>query len=395
MAAQGGMHPTFSRRRQLGAVAAITLAIGSIVLSSPSAHAADTRSWVVNWFTHASYSQDGDCPAGLNPLSEDQYRQDLKALGKTPDEIEVLMKGFNGGIGQKTREVLANRGRIDGKPVNPYTNPLAVADPHLHVLGGHFAYGFNLDGKGAASPIGFEDPETHEVGVNNQLARALGCIQSHRAMPPDRSPYWSYVWDVIRDSMPGWIITVSGEDLTKDGDVTVGFNRSLDHVARDANGETLAGTAFRMASDPRSRNQYHGHLKGGVVTIEPGDFHMEGDDMLVTQFDIRQTHMRLKLKPDGNLAGIIGGYQTWMPIYFMYGGADYVSEAMVGVDVPGLFYLLKQLADSDPDPTGQNTRISAVYSIEAVPAFAVFEPSGAKDSKTAQADKAGAISQVP
>ena len=36
---------------------------------------------------------------------------------------------------------------------------------------------------------GFEDPETHEQGVNNQLFRALGCFIAERGTPTTR-PTW-------------------------------------------------------------------------------------------------------------------------------------------------------------------------------------------------------------
>ncbi len=41
--------------------------------------------------------------------------------------------------------------------------------PGMIEVTGKYSYGFNLDGKGAASPSKFEEPETHEQGVNNQL----------------------------------------------------------------------------------------------------------------------------------------------------------------------------------------------------------------------------------
>jgi hypothetical protein len=42
------------------------------------------------------------------------------------------------------------------------------------------------------------------------------------------------------------------------------------------------------------------------------------------------------------------------------------------MDYVGLYHALKKLADADPAPgPGQNTRISAAYRVEAVPAFVV------------------------
>ena len=45
------------------------------------------------------------------------------------------------------------------------------------------------------------------------------------------------------------------------------------------------------------------------------------------------------------------------------------------VDIPGVYYALKRLADGMPDASGQNTAISAAYYLEAVPAY-VLERSG-------------------
>ena len=48
------------------------------------------------------------------------------------------------------------------------------------------------------------------------------------------------------------------------------------------------------------------------------------------------------------------------------------AETTVTGELPGLFYLLKRHADASPDQqTGENSEISAVYRLEAVPAFHV------------------------
>ena len=365
-------------------VASATAMAVAAMIAQPAA--AETKSWVVSWLDMAMYSQDGDCPDGLNPSIEELYRFDLKALGYDPGQVNEIAKNISGG--GVAAEILTNRARINGKPANAYTHPMQAPDPKLHALGGRYAYGFNLDGKGAASPNSFEDPETHEKGVNNQMVRAFGCSQSSRASPPPdggypkNGAYWGYSWDVVRDTMPAWVITVTGQDLSKDGEVTVDFERAVDHILRDANGETLAGMAFRIATDPRSRNHYKGVVKDGTIFTQPAELHMEGDDFLITQFDIKAARMRLHMRPNGNLEGIFGGYQTWMPVYFMYGGANYASENAVGVDFVGIFHILRRLADAEPDPkTGQNQRISAAYRVLAVPAIAVPP---AETNKTAQ-----------
>jgi hypothetical protein len=347
---------------------------------------AETKGYVVSWFTLAMYDQDGDCPGGVNPSIGEIYRQNLKDMGRSPEDIERLLKALSGGkFAPEVSQLMVNRGRIDGKPANVYQNPESFPDDNLHTVKSQFAYGFNLDGKGAVSPNSFEDPETHEKGVNNQYFRAMGCIQSHRAFAPQKSGYWQYVWDGARDTMPAWLITLTGADLSTNGDVTVTFDRAIEHIIRDARGEPAANSTFRTDPDPRFHSVLKGKIKDGVLTTEPGHLLLGGDPFIVTEFDFRQTHLRLKITPDGSLDGFLGGYEPWLPIYFFYGGSGYVVETMSGIDMPGVYYALKKLADAYPDPkTGVNMFISATYKIEAVPAFVT--PTHGKE--TAQAGQA-------
>ena len=50
------------------------------------------------------------------------------------------------------------------------------------------------------------------------------------------------------------------------------------------------------------------------------------------------------------------------------------------MNFPGFFYSLQRLADAEPDPTtGQNTRISTAFKLDAVPAF-LLPPVGEKQA---------------
>ena len=150
------------------------------LLTAAPTQATETRSYAVSWFAPATNSQEGDCPDGMNPPWAQQELKDLAELGFSPKQIEALVQkdaerkraGLYGGV---IDVIMGHRGRADGHPVEPLTYPATVPDPQLHYLKGRYAYGFNLDGKGSASPNSFEDPETHELGVNNELYRALGC----------------------------------------------------------------------------------------------------------------------------------------------------------------------------------------------------------------------------
>ena len=343
-------------------------------LWATEASAVQSKTWVVSWFHEAMYSQDGDCPNGLNPVATDLYHEYFKNIGKTPDEISTIFKNAGDGLPSNPafRDQLTNRGRIAGKPVNVYQNPTSWPDPHIRVSQGRLAYGFNLDGKGASSPNTFEDPETHERGVNNQLARAYGCIEVLRAAPSARPTNPAYLWGSVIVAMPAWIVTVSGDDLTKDGDVTVTLDRALEHPERDANGDMLSGMTFRIDPDTRSHNVLHGKSKDGTIVTDPAELRLLADPFMMPEYDFRQAHLRLTLEKDGTLKGFVGGYVPWLPIYWIYGNGGLTLETNIGIDFPGLYYALRQAADAYPDPrTGQNTAISATYRIEAIPAIAV------------------------
>jgi hypothetical protein len=224
--------------------------------------------------------------------------------------------------------IITYRGRIDGKPVNAYAYPNSVPDPQIHLVQGRYALGFNLDGKGVASPTSFEHPITHERGIDNQLFRALGCTGVNRAKPPERPTQGGVSqWSDTRAQMPAWLISITGDDLGKDGPVTVTFERALKHATIDSRGETLAGMTFRVDPTPRWRNVFQGELKDGVVTTSaPASFRMGADPYFTSEFDLTQVRLRLELKQDGSLDGIMGGYQKWEPIYWGYAMSASISR---------------------------------------------------------------------
>jgi hypothetical protein len=239
---------------------AVLLTLGA----ASTASASETRSYVLSSFTDAAYSTKDDCPGGIDPDQTVQYALDLAAPGMPQDEIKKVMAGYPGFA---TMKLLINCGRIDGKPVNAYTNPASVIDPKLHMIDGRYAYGFNLDRKGANSPNSFEDPVTHELGVDNQLFRVLGCHKNFRGPPANAAPsmYYDAEWSQARPTFPAWVTTISGDDLSKDGPVTVSVERSIDHVLLDAQANTETYTTFRIDPAAGSTNVFQGQLEHGVV----------------------------------------------------------------------------------------------------------------------------------
>jgi hypothetical protein len=359
-------------RRRLDLIAwAFTLLIASLPLHG--AAAAVSKSFVVGYFYPATYYGDDTCPKGLNPLPDVFFKRDLKILGLPQADVDAMFdKDYNNQNGKPTtRWVTIASTRGNGRD-NVYLHPTTVPDAHLLPAVGRFGYGFNLDGKGAASPDSYEDPETHQKGVDNRLFRAIGCIPAYKGSPPPQPPLEAeYRWDSTRAAMGAWLITISGEDLSRDGDVTVTFESSIDPATtQDANAHIQSDMTYRVLARPDSRNVLRGRIQDGVVVTDPATILMKCDPYIQPLFEFRDARLRLRLKSSGRLEGVLGGYQPWYPIYWSHAKVGYIDERGFGVDTPALYYALRRNADAYPDPqTHENTAISAAYMIEGIPAF--------------------------
>lgn len=394
------MHVMF-KTGLLRAVAWPVLAAAGMALTATPAAALDSRTYVVWWFAQAAYSQDGDCgPTGINPKMTEQFVPNLKRLGYTGAQIEEIMKtkggdDEDGGAGgwekQTLRQIMNERARIGGKPANAFMHPAAVIDPMLKTVIGKYAYGFNLDGKGQDDPKAFIDPQTQERGIDNQLFRAMGCLEGFRGSLVNHPTFWYWIWQTIRDSQPAWLVTVSGDDLQKDGPITITFDRALEYMTSNNGGEARADVTYRVDPDPRSHNVFKGEIRNGVATVtEHKNFQMLQNSWGVPELNLHNFHLRMTVNPDRSMEAIIGGYQPWHHLYFAFAHGGLSREISSG-SIPGIYYLLKQQADAEPDPkTGRNTAISATYHIKAVPAFIATEPSSVAGAPAAGRAPAGA-----
>ncbi len=341
------------------------------VLSLP-AQAMETKSYVVEWFSQASYSQEGDCPDGINPPTRLQYFESFALLGKSPEEVEELMEIYKqGGMpAANVKNMMRMRGRIGEEPVNGFVHPWTVADPELTSVVSDYALGFNLDGQ--TTETSFVDPQTQEDGVDNQLFRAMGCIEQFRGTYEHSPTFWAFIWGSMKETTPAWLITVSGEDLDKDGPVTITFDRAVEHLVFGPTGDAVPDMTYRADPDPRSHHVFEGQIKDGVLTItKPGELRLILDTLSFPEFALSNTHLRMDISAD-SLEGIVGGYQPVWDYYFGIANGGLAYENMIINDAPGIYHSLMRHADGNPDPeTGEFTSISTAYRIDAVPVFVV------------------------
>lgn len=332
---------------------------------------AETRGFVISLTYKAAYKDDRNCPGGGNGGSGEVYVRAFRSLGISEARIQEILSGKEGPTNSlKFIKLARYRGNVDGEKADIWMHPDTQVIPPLEVVSGPYAYGFDLNGRGAGDPNSFEDPETGEKGVDNQAFRAIGCFANvmYDASLGERPLADVTNWqDVYTRKLSAWLFTITADDLNQNGPATVSFYKAIEHPRRDASGHGLADLTYVIDPNPRSYGTFHGTLQDGVFTSEGKGVGMmlEGQNPL-PKLELSNARLRLTLKQDRSASAYLGGYQPWEDIWMMN---TYIGEGM-GIDTSALYHNLKRMADAAPDPeTGENTAISVTWGMEAVPAF--------------------------
>ena len=179
----------------------------ALAIASPSM--AETRGYAISFVHMATYAEQGNCPNGGNGATTEIHLKVLMDAGKTREQALKTI------VGHDRKIDFDHRGHLYGQEVTIGDFPTSVPDDHIETVQGagpgHHAYGFDLAGK--ETPYSFEDPDTHER-VQNQLWRAYGCFSTYEYKDLRIPPYSEGItWDTAMDSMPAWLLSISGPDL--------------------------------------------------------------------------------------------------------------------------------------------------------------------------------------
>lgn len=243
---------------------------------------------------------------------------------------------------------------------------------------GKYSTGLNLDGK--VGPNDFTTPDG-ELGVDNQLFRAIGCVENYR--PPEGTTTFYANKAIMEERYNRMLIEITGvESLDNDNDVTVTMYRGLDELVADATGERyVSGGTMRI--DARWGNKFiqkfKGKIVGGTLTTEPVPFGQIpwSSFSLPTVQKFHDMRFHLRLRPEAAV-GYIGGYvdvETWYWQTMKSESTHHQSNGQTTLN--SLYKVLRKNADAYPDPaTGRNTAISGSLEAKFVQTFIVHPPGG-------------------
>lgn len=366
-------------------VAALGLAV------SATASAEWTRTYVVDWYEPAMYfngesilAPGTDCPKGTNP--EIDWVQVLIKAGYSETEANWLRSPENPSRSPvHGQNQMAFRGK---HRENVYIHPEAYPDPGLTGVTGELTEGLNLDG---SVKTGFPAP-AGEKGIDNNFYRTLGCTKSYRG-PPRLSSNALGANDSMRNGAWTVVLVVHGKgvDAMNDPNVSVGFYVSSDKLVKDGNGEIARDYTFRIKPSMLEGIMQARSKKGVIESTEKNKEIWMRDPGSTRDLQLLQARIKLEMKPDGTLAGYVGGYRPWLPIYTaLVNARGPVVEILGWIELPSIYYALQRNADYSPTgAAGAKTHISYAMRINAIPAY-VMTPDASREVAAVSTYKAAA-----
>jgi hypothetical protein len=326
----------------------------------PAQSSGKTKSFIVSWLGFAHDVSSGQCPMmNSKPKAED--------FGLSSEQIVGKQQG--GGL----HNPLERRGPGN---LNVCLLPGIAHDPGNAAPQTSVARGLDLDGDdgtgvppaGTCKHKNYVSEDGH-TGIDNQFYTVAACIAGLQG----KKGLWQQVLnEEWRSGANSLLIQISGiDDEQNDDSIDVTILYSQDPAAKDASGkEILPDYTFRLATAPEFTHFFrrlHARIINGVIVtdkVQELDFNLVKGPTL----RLANAQMRLEFTPDGNLKGVLGGYQDWRYLVNYYSFTGF--EVTFGFQCPAFYNALKRAADGMRDPvTGECYGISVAYDIEAIPAF--------------------------
>lgn len=331
-------------------------------------HSGSTKAFVISWFAVVADANAQQCPT-MNPKPTQAEYYALMSPERAAQQRAALEKQ-----GGANTTVLPYRGPDE---MNVTMLPGIVADPGFITPQADVVRGFNLDGDDGSGPPpantrrhhNYNSPEG-EKGIDNQLFSVLGCVAGWR-----KDGFLPMIGNELRRAGGlSILVEISGiDDERNDNDVAVTILYSADPIRRDGTSKiVLPDFTYRVNGSPEFSQdfaRFRGKIVNGVIVTEPLD-KITMHEGPASTWSLAKARLRLEIKPDGTLSGLLGGYRDWREYvgtaFFM--SSDY--ENTIGFKAPGMYNAVRRAADGLKDPfTGDFNGISSAYEMVGVPAF--------------------------
>lgn len=329
-----------------------------------------TRAFVLSWIGDANWAADGQCPKMNVKPAEAEYFELMPPQRAAAVRAELAAK--KSGVDYEQGQ-MARRGPSE---LNVGLLPGIVKDPGHIYPQSSVAIGLDLDGSDGSGKVPAGTCRHHNYdaadgrkGIDNQRFRVMGCMAGYQGR---KGFLMQYRNEQMRNGLVSILLVVSGiDDERNDDNVDVTLLYSKDPMAKSADGKTmLADYTYRLTEKPELLyypRVLPARIVDGVVETRPVDqFRMNTG--LGPELNLFQSRMRIELRADGSMKGLVAGYQDWRKDMMLNGNSN--AEQLYGFRAPGLYYALRREADGLKDPvTGQCNGISAAYEMEGSAAF--------------------------
>jgi hypothetical protein len=354
-----------------------------VLAQYPAAPADGEMGFVLTEFWPAVHQGKEDCPEGLAGTVRENYLASLPQAERTrlmlkENEPELTRKWKASALGPDNTNLCTNPDAFPGRPLQK-------------TVKGKIAYGLNMDGDTSGHPAGgcahaqFTGADG-EQGIDNQAYRALGCTRNWRGIDGVAGDIKGFN-NFLATGEHTMVLRLRGVKSLKDSpDVEVILASTDDRPVLDSHRNFVTGASFTI-SRPQWRNVMHGRIHDGVLTTDPVDVRLNrrlghgGVRGARSEYDLRQARLRLTLRADGTVEGLLGAYQTPANLVESTSLGGIGAAVVAGIDCSAEYRTLMALADGLKNPaTGQCTGVSNAYRVVAVPAFVNDLPASAKSA---------------
>ena len=332
------------------------------------------------YFWYDMLEKPTDCPEGYAMALRDIAIMDL------PEEKQqYLLKAENRSTYYKMGYALSAKRQKEQGGKSVCNVPLEYDDPPLRTVQSSNAYGRDLDGltsdgadDDSCGGVDFTAPDGR-TGIDNQLYRVMGCIDSFRRDPEFAGGAMEdYHVGAYRDGEITTLMEIRGvDDRMNDPEVEVGVYSSQEPTPYDSEKKGIGYASLTVTDNLLWQNETTGRIENGVLITDPFDLRLKfGWTGRPAEYVIRGARIHMTLDEAGNATGDLAGYFDLKHAYWHnFHDEQGALQVANGYTCPSVWRALEAFADGERDPqTGKCKAISTAMKIEAVPAFVIHPP---------------------